>query len=175
MKSCQVRLLTFIAGLIVLGGCSTHQAFQKEPIDLRAKYVLLPIVNYSQAPMAGEKVGQVLETYLRSIGIERVVEYSVNDGESMLGLYSQQKKYDGAVAWAKQQDAMYWITGSVDEWRYKSGLDGEPAVGLTLKVLSAKTGDVLWLASAAKAGWGRESVSGVMHQTIEELVDEIND
>ncbi|MNP78015.1 hypothetical protein D3C76_1755480 [compost metagenome] len=62
------------------------------------------------------------------------------------------------------------LTGSVEEWQYKSGLDGEPAVGISLRVVEVSSGRVLWSKSGARAGWSRESLAGTAQQVIETLV-----
>jgi hypothetical protein len=63
----------------------------------------------------------------------------------------------------------YAVTGTVDEWRYKVGVDGEPAVGFTLQVLDVPTGRVLWSAAGGRTGWSREALSAVAHQLLTRL------
>ena len=58
----------------------------------------------------------------------------------------------------------------MEEWQYKNGLDGEPAVGISLRVLDAKSGTVLWSKSGARAGWSRESLAGNAQTVIDKLV-----
>ena len=62
------------------------------------------------------------------------------------------------------------VSGSVEEWQYKNGLDGEPAVGISLRVLQASNGQVLWSKSGARAGWSRESLAGTAQQVLDKLV-----
>ena len=65
------------------------------------------------------------------------------------------------------------MSGSVEEWQYKNGLDGEPAVGLSLRVLDARTGQVLWSNSGARAGWSRESLAGSAQKVLNTLIGDL--
>ncbi|MCM0290554.1 hypothetical protein FCG81_18730, partial [Pseudomonas aeruginosa] len=59
------------------------------------------------------------------------------------------------------------------EWQYKNGLDGEPAVGVSLQVLEPASGRVLWSTSGARAGWSRESLAGAAQKVLRELVGDL--
>jgi hypothetical protein len=76
-----------------------------------------------------------------------------------------------AQKWAREQGIRYGLTGVVQEWRYKVGIDGEPAVGVTLQVLDLSTGQIIWSASGAKSGWSREALSAVAHKLLYQLLD----
>ena len=64
----------------------------------------------------------------------------------------------------------YGVTGSVVEWRYKSGLDGEPAVGIAMHVIDIHSGDTVWSGSFSRSGWSRESLAGTGQKVIDKLV-----
>ena len=49
----------------------------------------------------------------------------------------------------------------MDEWRYKVGIEGEPAVGITLYVMDLSSGAAAWSGAGAKAGWSSEALSAV--------------
>jgi len=66
-----------------------------------------------------------------------------------------------ALKWAREQGIRYALTGAVDEWRYKVGVDGEPAVGLALRIVDVQSGQVVWSSVGAKSGWSRDSLAGV--------------
>ena len=77
------------------------------------------------------------------------------------------------MEWAKKQNIRYALVGTVTEWRYKVGLDGEPVAGMTLQLLDLQDGKVLWSGSAGKSGWSREAVSAVAQQVLGQLVSTI--
>jgi len=58
----------------------------------------------------------------------------------------------------------------VEEWRYKVGVDGEPAAGVTLQILDVATGDILWSGSGGQSGWSREALSAVAQKLIRKLL-----
>jgi hypothetical protein len=77
------------------------------------------------------------------------------------------------LRWANQQNLRYAVTGSVDEWRYKSGLDGEPAVGITLNIVDLQTQEVIWTSTGARSGWGREGVAMAARTLLSDLLDDL--
>jgi hypothetical protein len=66
------------------------------------------------------------------------------------------------------------MTGAVDEWRYKVGVDGEPAVGLVLQVIDLGTGNVVWTATGARSGWSREALSAVGQKLMRDLLGDLS-
>ncbi|MFX7620734.1 hypothetical protein ABTJ52_20200, partial [Acinetobacter baumannii] len=64
----------------------------------------------------------------------------------------------------------YALSGTVDDWRYKVGIDGEPAVGLTLQLIEVSSGKVVWAAAGAKSGWSREALSAVAQKLMRSLL-----
>ena len=79
-----------------------------------------------------------------------------------------------AKKWLNQQNADYIVTASVSEWRYKSGLDAEPAVGITLKIIEVSTNKVLWQGTGARSGWGRENLAQTGMEVISEIIEELD-
>lgn len=75
-----------------------------------------------------------------------------------------------ALAWAREQGVRYALAGTVDEWRYKVGVDGEPAAGITLQIIDVQSGDILWSGAGGKSGWSREALSAVAQKLIRELL-----
>jgi hypothetical protein len=72
--------------------------------------------------------------------------------------------------WARGAGVRYALTGSVDEWRYKVGVDGEPAAGVTLQLVDVASGDVLWAAAGGATGWSREALSAVAQKLMRRLL-----
>ena len=54
------------------------------------------------------------------------------------------------------------LTGAVEQWDLAgSGLEPEPLISLSLRLLDAETGGILWMGSQEAGGWDRESVLGI--------------
>jgi len=157
----------------MLHACSVHDISKDKTFAAEQRWALLPIMNYSEEPLAGERTEAMLDTLLRTRGIEQLIHYPVQDDGFALPELNERKRLDMALVWARSQGLRYGFTGAVSEWRYKSGLDAEPAVGITLQIIDVVTGQVVWSSSAARSGWGRESLSGNAQKVLRELVDSI--
>ncbi len=178
-----------LALIILLNGCSVDQIYRDKALDNRASWVLLPVVNRSQTPQAGERVEAILVSLLRSRGVKYISHYPGTPQSQVLIMLDEQARYNSALKWALTQGFRYAITGTVEEWRYKAGLDGEPAVGITLRVIDlqnnkkpesqavAKTlikyeaQPVIWSATGARTGWGREGIATATHTLLNDLLD----
>lgn len=165
-----LQSLFLILTTLLLNGCATQEVHVGAPLDARARWVLLPIANHAETAQAGERAQAILTTLLHNRGVTEIqTSPEVADSEDLPEL-DDQRRLDAALAWARQQGYAYGVTGSVEEWHYKSGTDGEPAVGLSLRVIDIATGQALWSATGARTGWGRESVSGVAHKLLKDLL-----
>lgn len=158
--------------LLTLSACSSHRIPDSPPLAASAAWVIMPLENNSSTPLAAEKAERILSSQLYRKGIKAVV-YPKAPLNSLTDILDQTVKYKHAEAWLITSPADYIISGSVEEWRYKNGLDAEPAVGVTLEIKDAKTHKVIWRASASRVGWGRESVSGAGIEVIDTLLEGI--
>jgi hypothetical protein len=168
-----MKLLKWIALtmlVVMFGACTVRQVQESQPMDKDAKWVVLPVVNLAEVPMAGENIETMLDSILRIRGVANLQRQTgVTPSKSGL-LLDDRQRYELAFKNAVQEQAQYGITGAVHEWRYKTGLDGEPAVGLTLQVVGLPSGQVLWTASGAKTGWGFSNVSGTAEKLVMQLL-----
>jgi hypothetical protein len=166
-----------LAGAIaILGGCGggTYRVHGNLPLRTEARWALLPVMNLTETPMAGEKVEAILAPLLRAHEVSHLDVYpSPSQDDDALPDLSDRHRLEAATAWAKAQGFDYGVTGAVNEWRYKAGLDGEPAVGLAIEVVELRSGRVVWSASGATTGWGRESLSGTGQQVVDRLLRDL--
>lgn len=172
MKTSFLRLGATLSLLLALVACSVTRTTEMTPLPRDARWVMLPIVNQSATPQAGQRAEAVTATLLRAEGL-RLGEYPSEPDEGEFPLLQEDRRLDKAKQWARRAGYRYGVTGTVTEWRYKSGLDGEPAVGVTLKIVDLQSDEVLWSATGARSGWGRESLAGTGHKTIAALIDGI--
>ena len=111
-----------------------------------------------------------MEGVLRANGIADLRRYPANLNNETLFEPLDRKQFDAALAWAKGAGARYAVAGAVDEWRYKVGIDGEPAVGVGLQVIDLASGEVLWSGAGGRTGWSREALSAVAQKLIRTLL-----
>ena len=64
----------------------------------------------------------------------------------------------------------YVVSGVVHEWRYKTGVDGEPAVGVMLEIRELPSGKIVYSGTGARAGWARTSLSQTGQKVIDKLL-----
>lgn len=140
-----------------------------------ARWALLPVQNHSETPQAGERVEAILETLLRKGGVAHLDHYPApKDGDTQL-FTSDRQRYEAALDWARGSKYDYAVTGSVEEWRYKSGLDGEPAIGVSMRVVELTTGRVVWAATGTQTGTGTENASGTALRLLDRLVHDLRE
>jgi polysaccharide biosynthesis protein PelC len=160
--------------LIALSLCSCaviDQESVSKPLEKNAKWALLPIVNHTDVPQAGLRAEAITEVLLRSRGIDNLTLYPPTLNQDTLFEPAERKVALDALKWAHEQGVRYAVTGAVDEWHYKVGIDGEPAAGLTLQIIDLAEGDrVVWSAASGKSGWSREALSAVAQKLIKEML-----
>lgn len=167
-----IRCLTLVVIAALATGCSSFTRESGQTLPRNAAWGVAPLVNYAQTPQAGERAEQILISILAEEGV-RPLMYPQAPRQDLL-LQDDRERQIQALDWARQQRLAYVITGSVEEWQYKNGLDGEPAVGVSLQVLEPATGRVVWSSSGARAGWSRESLAGAAQRVLRELVGNLD-
>ncbi|MGG2399141.1 MULTISPECIES: penicillin-binding protein activator LpoB [unclassified Pseudomonas] len=167
-----IRCLTLAVIALIVSGCSSFTGGSGQTLSRDASWGVAPLVNFAQAPQAGERAEQILISILAEEGV-RPLMYPQQPQKDLL-LQDDRERQAQALAWARQQKLAYVITGSVEEWQYKNGLDGEPAVGISLQILEPATGRVVWSSSGARAGWSRESVAGAAQKVLRKLVGNLD-
>lgn len=155
---------------IGLSACTVTDVQPSPSLSRDASWVLLPVVNYSEAPQAGQRAEVMLGTLLRKRGVQQLDHYPEAEDKGGLPDLNDGARLTQARNWAKTQSYRYGVQGAVSEWQYKTGLDGEPAVGLSVQVVDMSTGQVVWTASGADSGWGYSSVSGTAQSLLGKLV-----
>jgi hypothetical protein len=142
------RSLLFLLSVLgaLIGGCSsTSISVDPGPsLDAQGRWALLPIVNLTDTPLAADP------------------------GE--MPMLDDQQRFERALAWARREHYDYAIAGSAVEWNYKSGVEREPAVGISLRAVDVPTGKVLWSATGARTGTGRESLAGTAQQLLTQML-----
>lgn len=169
LKSYLLRCV-FVALLIMQTGCSVYEIQKSEALNTSAKWIMLPFINHADTPEAGERAADIAMTLFHTKGLTQLKRYVPGEGE-LLPELNQQKALQQAMDWALQQGYVYAVTGSVQEWRYKSGLDAEPVAGITLNIVDLQTQQMIWSASGSRTGWGRDNVSGLAHKLMDVLID----
>ena len=167
------KIIGIILVALVASGCVTLK--QGGGItSFKENWAVLPFVNNTETPYAGERAESIAAALLYTHGVqnlERPTAETVKP-EDQLGIDRGEQRQRAAMELAKQKKVKYVLVGTVNEWRYKVGLDGEPVVGFTLQVVELPEGKVVWSGAAGKSGWSRDAVSSVAQQVLERLLSE---
>lgn len=155
---------------VLLSACAVVDRAPAPKLEAGARWVVLPFANATETPFAGQRAEAISEGLLRTLGVAEVQRYPAQLASDNLFETGAPKDADKALEWARGQNARYAVTGTVDEWRYKVGVDGEPAAGITLQIIDVQSGDILWSGAGGKSGWSREALSAVAQKLIRELL-----
>ncbi|GIX22791.1 MULTISPECIES: hypothetical protein [Caldimonas] len=152
-----------------LGACAV-QALPPRAFTIAAQDTLavLPLHNATEAAYADRRAQAILLSLLQQRGLKTTL-YPQAPTDNPLQA-SVPPSTSEALQWARREGATWALTGTVTEWRYKSGVDGEPAVGLTLQLIDLRSGEVVWSATGARTGWGYQALAAVGQAQIEELL-----
>lgn len=154
----------------LLAGCSTLVSETGDgPVGYEERVAVVPFINLSETPQAGDRAASILVALLRAEGMNRVELYLPEDANPLM--YESQGRQQEGIDMAEADGVDLIVTGTVEEWRYKAGFDNEPAVGVTLLVRRASDNALVWSATAAKAGWGRASLGTTGRSVLQELVE----
>ena len=138
-------------------------------IPADGKFAVLPLANATDTPLVERRAQAITVSLLQQKGLSDVVVYPQKANDNPLEAEPTASSAQ-ALAWARQQGARYALSGTVTEWRYKTGVDSEPAVGVTLQVTDVTTGQVVWSASGGRSGWGYQALAAVGQSQIEALL-----
>jgi polysaccharide biosynthesis protein PelC len=131
---------------------------------------MLPAVNNTDVPQATLRAESILQAALRARGLMDLAIYPPELSAQTLFEPTERKVQAQSEVWAKQRGIRYVVLVEVNEWRYKVGVDGEPAVGLVMSIKDITNGQVVYSAHAARAGSSRESLAALAQKLALELV-----
>jgi TolB-like protein len=145
----------------LLSACSTIDRGTAPALETNASWAVLPFENHTETPMAGNRAAAIATALINARGVGQVKRYTGDALQETLFDGRDAKRREDALAWARGEGVRYALTGAVDEWRYKVGVDGEPAVG---------TGATVWSGAGAQSGWSREALAAVGQKLIRNLL-----
>lgn len=167
------RTLLVVALCLVAAGCASLTSTGEVAVGAGERWALLPIENLSATPRAGDLAQELVEVRLRARGVERLDPWREEGEPTIAELVDGAARLERAKRWARENGYRYALTGTVHEWRYRSGIERDPVIGLGLKLLDLDADRVLWQASAARTGWGGSNLSTVGGRVVEDLLRDV--
>ena len=162
------KILGLILSLWLLTSCSSMINRPNLELPLDKKYAIASFWNYTETPMAGLRAASIVESVLAKNSV--ILSSLVAGSDEMESTSSKQAFLKAKKEEAKLLGAEYLIMGNVQEWRYKTGIDGEPVVSFSLLVIDLKMDKVVFNAVGAKSAWGHKSIGIVAQEIAQELI-----
>ncbi|MDA8562054.1 penicillin-binding protein activator LpoB [Gammaproteobacteria bacterium] len=167
------RLLIYIFcffSILQISSCTTIKN-SRAAIDINQRIAVLPFTNMTETPQADERVGSIVTDILYTRGFCNIVGYPINRFKpSLIPGVKKPIPRKNLIKWARKQGAQYALIGSVTEWNYKVGLDGEPAVGVNMELINLSSGRVVWTSVGSRIGYSRMAVSQVGIELIDKMI-----
>lgn len=157
------KLLSVIFALI-LTACSSLELTTSTPlplVDEVQSITVFSLDNYTDTPQAGMRASNLIEGVLLSKEFNVVNSISVKT-----------KSLTDKLRIAGENGSNYILTGGVSEWRYKTGIDGEPAISLQCKIIEVDTAKVVWSKTASSNDWGNASIGTTAQDMITVMFEE---
>jgi TolB-like protein len=162
---------TVLAALsLALGACSVIDTSSAPHLAAADTVAILPITNNTETPQAGLRAASIAESVLITGGLSHVRRYPVSADDETLFDTARPDGRQKALDWARDEHIRYALSGAVNEWRYKVGVDGEPAVGLSFQLIDVQSGAVVWSGAGSRSGWSRDALSGVAQKLERQLL-----
>jgi polysaccharide biosynthesis protein PelC len=146
---------------LMASACGTVRQTPAPVLSKSDKVVVGSIANYTETPDAGGSAASIAANALRAGGIADVRIAPADPSRNSLFDTTQSADGDKTLEWARSQHTRYVLSGAVEEWRYKTGVDGEPVVGVTFELIDVSNGTVVWSATGTHTGWSRSGLSSV--------------
>lgn len=173
---------------LFLSCCATRSATYRDPnmdFGLIQTIAVMPFSNYSRDNIAGDRVRDVFVTMLQGTG----AVYVVPTGEVARGISRINPQIPASptpeetvrLAAAVKADTV--ITGAIREYgEVRSGSSSANLISISLQMMEAQTGKVVWTASSTKGGvstsdrlfgGGGEPMNRVTEKAIDDLLDKM--
>ncbi len=157
----RAHLLGLLA-IFILSSCASDRGMESSMVQGRTdapdapQVAVLPFENLSDYPNAGQILTRLVGAELYRQGVYRVREVAELPREPRGAQHGRGES--SAVELARQlADRLGThavLLGSVTEFRYQHGLHEEPTVGLSVRLVRACDGEVVWASSRSDGGRG---------------------
>jgi len=156
------KILTLITTALLFSACSTTALIntqnQLPDTNQTVSISLFELNNYTDTPRAGMRATNLVEGVLLARGYK-------------LKTHLNQKidSLEDAQDSAQEDKSDYFLIGGISEWRYKTGIDGEPAVSLQLSLYKTQNAKLVWSATGSDSDWGNGSIGSTAQNLIEQM------
>jgi len=155
------KLIFFLAAILFLG-CSKNVYNVSQNQQIPKNLSVIPFANFTQTQLAGYKVAAITEGVLKSKGYNVTSslwnypeeDYTLNDIKNLI----------------QNNPSRFIVTGYVNEYKYKAGIDGEPAISITLKIYDKELHKDIYKATISAVGNSYDSLGVLTQENLEEVI-----
>ena len=168
-----IKAILLGMGVVFLSGCSTMvydglAEGQKALKIQEVKVLMPPFTNATNDDHAARGVSELMGSALLHRGVplfqtEKTLLRSA--GEEAPGIDG---RFTELVA---ETGATHLLLGTVHEYRYKTDLDGDPAVGISARLVEVTSGQTIWQGSVGNVGYAFASLTSASGSAVRRLVD----
>lgn len=158
-----MKIIYTIVFAFFLTACSSLEITTISPLPSKndvQSITIFSLENYTDTPQAGMRASNLLKGVLLS------KNYTLVDSIPLRTKSLQEKLQVSA-----KNGSDYLLTGGVSEWRYKTGIDGEPAISIQCTLIHVDTAKVVWSATASSNDWGNASIGTTAQAMIESMFE----
>lgn len=155
---------------LLLAGCGTVVHHGGPGTIVVPRLLLPPFVNATDNEHASRALTEMTGSALVEAGIplfqteETLIKSAAERAQGPDGRYAEL---------ARSVKATHLLIGTVHEYRYKTDLNGDPAVGITLRLVDAATGQTLWQGTSANVGYAFASLTSAGTKAVDSLVRQL--
>lgn len=136
------------------------------------KIAIVPFNNYTETPVAGYRAASIIQSVMRNKGhTTYFLAHNREENDTSFYMHDRDQELLAYLEKAEKQNIPLLLSGSVEEWRYKTGIDGEPAVSYSIFVYNTRTKHMVFSSVGAKSGWGHESLGVIAQKIGQKLIE----
>jgi hypothetical protein len=138
-----------LAGLTVSCTTVVREGGSRPSKAPQVRLFLPPFFNATENEHAGRALTELMATALMERGYPVIQPESAPfPARAETAAASESSRLEAA----RSVGATHLVLGTVLEYRYKTDLDGDPAVGISVRLVEARDGRTVWQGSSAKVG-----------------------
>jgi hypothetical protein len=155
---CSRTFLLFV--LFALAGCAskaTTDSFIRKDVDLGyiQRVAVLPMENHSDDKYAAKRLRNVVNTQILAMGLFDTAEQGLVDSVLLREAIEQDAPIDQLTLkrLGQRLNVQAFVMGAVDQaGDVRRGANTYPEIAITLRLLEAESGNILWQASGYRNG-----------------------
>ncbi len=164
-----MKNLLLLICAVVLSSCSSvvYHGGQSEGSLYIQRLLMPPFINATDDEHAGRALTEMTGSALVEAGIPL---YQSEDLFQKTITKDKEQAPMSQTELARSVNASHILIGTVHEYRYKTDLDGDPAVGITLRLVDAETGETVWQGSSGNVGYAFASLTSAAQKAVRTLI-----